>query len=34
MGSEGRKFIKNEFSLDASAKNFLKIVEPYIDIKN
>ena len=31
MGKEGRNFIKNEFSLDASAKNFLKIVESYIN---
>jgi glycosyltransferase involved in cell wall biosynthesis len=31
MGKEGRDFIKNEFSLDASAKNFLKIVESYIN---
>jgi len=31
MGKEGRNFIKNEFSLDASAKNFLKIIESYIN---
>ena len=31
MGKEGRDFIKNEFSLDVSAKNFLKIVESYIN---
>ena len=30
MGEEGRKFIENEFSLQASAKNFLDIVKPYL----
>ena len=31
MGKEGRKFIEKEFSLDASVKNFLKIVKPYVN---
>jgi len=30
MGEEGRKFIEKEFSLEASAKNFLDIVKPYV----
>ena len=31
MGKKGREFIEKEFSLDASVKNFLKIVKPYIN---
>jgi len=31
MGRKGREFIEKEFSLDASVKNFLKIVKPYIN---
>ena len=31
MGRKGREFIQKEFSLDASVKNFLKIVKPYIN---
>jgi len=30
MGKRGREFIQKDYSLDASAKNFLKIVKPYI----
>ena len=30
MGKSGRNFIQKEYSLDASAENFLKIVKPYI----
>ncbi len=30
MGKNGRKFIQKEYSLNASAENFLKIVKPYI----
>ena len=31
MGENGRKFIQKEFSLEASAKNFLDIIKPYIE---
>ena len=31
MGEEGRNFIEKEFSLEASAKNFLDIVKPYVE---
>ncbi len=31
MGRKGREFIEKEFSLDASVKNFLKIVKPYVN---
>ena len=34
MGKEGRKFIETEFSLEASAKKFLSIVDPYIKNNN
>ena len=30
MGKNGRKFIQKEYSLNASAENFLKIIKPYI----
>lgn len=30
MGESGRKFIQKEFSLEASAKNFLDIIKPYM----
>ena len=30
MGEKGRKFIEKEFSLEASAKNFLVIIKPYM----
>jgi len=30
LGKQGCNFIKQEYSLDASAKNFLRIVKPYI----
>ena len=30
MGQRGREFIQEKFSLRASAKNFLEIIEPYI----
>jgi len=31
MGKEGREFIENEFNLNLSVKNFLKIVKPYVN---
>jgi glycosyltransferase involved in cell wall biosynthesis len=31
MGEEGRYFIKREFSLEASARNFLDIIKPYLN---
>jgi|TARA_B110000467_G_scaffold75090_1_gene68078 glycosyltransferase involved in cell wall biosynthesis len=31
MGEEGRSFIKKEFSLEASARNFLEIIKPYLN---
>ena len=34
MGKEGRKFIETEFSLEASAKNFLDVVKQHINKKN
>jgi glycosyltransferase involved in cell wall biosynthesis len=34
MGTKGRKFIQEDFSLEASAKNFLDIVKIYINSKN
>ena len=34
MGANGRRFIQEDFSLEASAKNFLDVVKPYIDNKN
>ena len=34
MGKEGRKFIEDKFSLEVSAKNFLNIIEPYVNKKN
>ena len=30
MGKKGREFIQKEYSLNASAENFLKIIEPYV----
>jgi len=30
MGKNGRKFIQKEYSLNASAENFLRIIKPYI----
>ena len=33
MGRKGRKFIEENFSLEASAKNFLKIIETYLKKK-
>ena len=33
MGKGGREFIQKEYSLNASAENFLKIVKPYIQKK-
>lgn len=30
LGKQGRNFIQQEYSLEASAKNFLRIVKPYI----
>jgi len=29
-GSNGRKFIEEKFSMDASAKNFIRILDSYI----
>ena len=34
LGQQGRNFIEKDFSLEASAKNFLKIVTPYVKDKN
>tara|TARA_B110000116_G_scaffold154350_1_gene133512 strand:+ start:12597 stop:13688 length:1092 start_codon:yes stop_codon:yes gene_type:complete len=34
LGQQGCNFIEKEFSLEASAKNFLKIVTPYVKDKN
>ena len=34
MGAKGRRFIQEDFSLEASAKNFLDVVKPYINNKN
>ena len=34
MGTKGRRFIQEDFSLEASAKNFLDIVKIYINSKN
>ena len=31
MGENGRNFIKREFSLEASARNFLNIIKPYLN---
>ena len=31
MGEKGRYFIKREFSLEASARNFLDIIKPYLN---
>ena len=33
MGKEGAKFIKAEFNWELVAKNFLKIIQPYLKIK-
>ena len=33
MGKNGRKFIQENFSLEVSAKNFLKIIESHLDKK-
>ena len=30
MGKNGREFIQKEYSLNASAENFLRIIKPYI----
>ena len=30
MGKSGKEFIQNEYSLNASAENFLRIIKPYI----
>jgi hypothetical protein len=34
MGTKGRRFIQEDFSLEASAKNFLGIVKQHINKKN
>ena len=34
FGREGCKFIQQEFSLEASVKNFLNIIKPYVKSKN
>ena len=34
FGKEGCKFIQQEFSLEASAKNFLNIIKPFVKTKN
>ena len=34
LGKEGCNFIQQEFSMDASAKNFLRIVAPYVKDNN
>ena len=34
MGTKGRRFIQEDFSLEASAKNFLDTVKIYINSKN
>ena len=34
MGTKGRRFIQEYFSLEASAKNFLNIVKQYVNKKN
>jgi glycosyltransferase involved in cell wall biosynthesis len=34
MGARGRRFIQEDFSLEASAKNFLDVVKSYINNKN
>ena len=34
FGKEGCKFIQQEFSLEASAKNFLDIIRPFVKTKN
>ena len=34
MGTKGRRFIQEDFSLEASAKNFLNIVKQYVNKKN
>ncbi len=31
MGQSGREFIENQFSLEASGKNFLNILSSYLD---
>jgi len=33
MGTKGRRFIQEDFSLEASAKNFLNIVKQYVNKK-
>ncbi len=33
LGTEGANFIKEQFNLKKVAKNFLKIIEPYITTK-
>ena len=30
MGAKGRRFIEEKFSMDASAKNFIRILDSYI----
>ena len=34
MGAKGRRFIQEDFSLEASAKNFLDVVKSHINNKN
>ena len=32
MGKEGAKFVKDEFNWERVAKNFLRIVNPYVKV--
>ena len=34
MGTKGRRFIQEDFRLEASAKNFLDVVKSHINNKN